>query len=92
MSRFFAECALYARSFAGMLVIVNPLGGVPVFLSLGEGRRSVEYRQIARHTAQAVATILLTGLWGGDLILAFFGIPALRTGGGLLLLFPRLAG
>ncbi len=93
MSMLTGEYALYAKAFIGMLAIVNPLGGIPIFLSLCESRRPGEKRQAARRTALAVAIILLLGLWCGDLILAFFGIgiPAFRVGGGLLILLMAIA-
>jgi len=93
MTIFTADYALYAKALVGMLAIVNPLGAIPVFLSLGEGRSPVERRQVARRTAIAVALILVICIWVGDLILRFFGIgiPAFRTGGGLLILLMAIA-
>lgn len=93
MTIFTADYALYAKAFVGMLAIVNPLGAVPIFLSLGEGRSPVERRLVARRTAIAVALILVICIWAGDLILRFFGIgiPAFRTGGGLLILLMAIA-
>lgn len=87
------EYTLYAKAMVGMLAIVNPLGAVPIFLTLTEGRSSAECRQLAHRTAVSVAFILILCIWVGDLILNFFGIgiPAFRTGGGLLILLMAIS-
>ncbi|WP_456384360.1 MarC family protein [Desulfolithobacter sp.] len=87
------EYAGYAKTFIGILSIVNPLGAIPVFLSLSGGRSREECQKIARISAVAVAFILLAAAWTGDTVLAFFGIslPAFRTGGGLLILLMAIA-
>lgn len=83
-----AEYTFYAKTLIGLLAIVNPLGAIPIFLSLCSARTSKESRQIARTSAFAVAVILIIATWGGDSILSFFGIniSAFRAGGGLLIL------
>lgn len=85
---FSPEYTLYAKTLIGIIAIVNPLGAIPVFLSLCGDRTHTERRQIARVSAFAVASILILAIWSGDALLGFFGIgiPAFRTGGGLLLL------
>ncbi len=79
--------------FAGLVAITNPLGVVPVFLSLTEGVTERERRAIIRRTTLAVSSVLIVSLWAGDLVLRFFGvgIPAFRTGGGLLILVMALS-
>ncbi|HFD81250.1 MAG TPA: NAAT family transporter [Gammaproteobacteria bacterium] len=85
---FSPEYTLYAKALIGVLAIVNPLGAVPIFLSLCEDRSEAQCRQVAATAALAVAIILVLSTWAGDAILAFFGIgvPAFRAGGGLLIL------
>lgn len=87
------EYTLYAKALVGVLAIVNPLGAIPVFLSLCGDRTSRECRQIARMSAFSVAVILIIATWTGDAILGFFGIgiPAFRVGGGLLILLMAIA-
>ena len=87
------EYAYYAKALVGILVIVNPMGAIPIFLSLCEGRPLPQCRQIAKTSSIAVAVILLVAAWGGELILDLFGIgiPAFRTGGGLLILLMAIA-
>lgn len=82
------EYALYAKSLIGVLAIVNPLGAIPIFLSLCGDRTATQCKQIARLSALSVAVVLIAAAWAGEAILSFFGIglPAFQTGGGLLIL------
>ncbi len=84
----FPEYAFYAKSVVGVLAIVNPLGAIPVFLSLCANRSLTECRQVARTCAVSVAIILIVATWAGQTVLELFGIqvPAFQTGGGLLVL------
>ncbi len=81
------------KIFIGIMAIVNPLGAIPVFLSLCSGRTVEEIKRTARITAIAVAVVLLVATWFGDSVLAFFGIgiAAFRAAGGLLILLMALA-
>jgi len=90
---FSSEYVLYTKALIGVLAIVNPMGAIPIFLSLCTRRTIEERQQIARKSAISVALILITATWAGDVILAFFGIgiPAFRTGGGLLILLMAIA-
>ncbi len=87
------EYTLYAKSIIGMLAILNPLGIVPIFLSMRGDRTPKECIAIARITSISVSIILVLSIWFGTSILHFFGIgiPAFRTGGGLLILLMALA-
>jgi len=90
---FSPEYTFYAKAFIGLLAIVNPLGAIPIFLSLCAERTVIESKQVARTSALSVALILITATWIGDSVLVFFGIgiPAFRTGGGLLILLMAIA-
>ena len=81
------EYTLYLKSLIGVLAIVNPLGAIPVFISLSADRSQKETKQIAKHSAIAVAVILILSIWMGDKILSFFGISisSFQAGGGLLI-------
>lgn len=87
------EHAFYAKTLIGVLAIVNPLGAIPIFLSLCSDRTREESRQVAQTSAISVAVILIAAIWSGGTILSFFGIgiPAFSTGGGLLLLLMAIA-
>jgi len=72
----------------GLLAIVNPLGALPIFLSMSDkDDPNADIRTINR-AASAVALILLVSAWTGESLLGFFGITidAFRVGGGLLIL------
>ncbi|WP_321366295.1 MarC family protein [uncultured Desulfuromusa sp.] len=88
-----SEYTLYAKALVGLLAIINPLGAIPIFLSLCGDKTAAEYRKIARTSSFAVAMILLLSIWAGETILNFFGIsiPAFRTGGGLLILLMAIS-
>ncbi len=90
---FSPEYTLYAKSLIGILAIVNPLGAIPIFLSLTADRSLAECKQIARTSALSVALILITAAWLGDALLSFFGIgiPAFHTGGGLLIVMMAIS-
>ncbi|SDZ80760.1 multiple antibiotic resistance protein [Desulfuromusa kysingii] len=88
-----SEYALYTKALIGLLAIINPLGAIPIFLSLCGEKTAPEYRKIARTSALSVALILLLSIWCGETILTFFGIsiPAFRAGGGLLILLMAIS-
>lgn len=81
------------KTLIGILAIVNPLGAIPVFLSLCGDRSEAETRAIARLTGLSVAIVLVIAAWIGNPLLAFFGIgiPSFRVGGGLLILLMAIA-
>jgi multiple antibiotic resistance protein len=77
----------------GIFAILNPLGVIPIYLSLMEDRPHEEMQHTAFKTSVAVALILITAVWAGDVLLSFFGIgiPAFRIAGGLLVLIIAIA-
>jgi len=81
------------KNLVGVFAILNPLGAIPLFLSLTADKSVQEMRRIAAKTAAAVATILVLAVWLGEHLLQFFGIgvPAFRTAGGLLVLLIAIA-
>jgi len=87
------EYALYAKALVGVFAIVNPLGAIPIFLSLCRDLGPAERLRVARTSGISVALVLIGATWAGDAILGFFsiGIPAFRTGGGLLILIMAIS-
>jgi len=83
----------YIKIFIAVMVIVDPLGAVPVFLDLTGGQSSPERRKIAGVAAFAMATVLIISCLFGESILKFFGISiaSFRIAGGILLLFIGIA-
>jgi len=72
----------------GLVAIVNPLGALPVFLSMSDKTDPDADMRTINRAAVAVALILLISAWTGEALLGFFGITidAFRVGGGLLIL------
>ncbi|HUT04587.1 MAG TPA: NAAT family transporter [bacterium] len=83
----------FVKLFAALFAILNPIGAVPIFASLSQGRDDDEVRRIPRRTALAVCAILMVSAFLGQRILSFFGvgIPAFRIGGGILILLIAIA-
>ena len=83
----------HIKFLVGIFAILNPLGTIPIYLSLMADRRPDEMRRTALKTAVAVAVILILAVWVGGALLSFFGIgiPAFRIGGGLLVLLIAVA-
>jgi multiple antibiotic resistance protein len=82
------EIQVYIKLLIGLLAIVNPVGVVPVFLSLTEGKTPEEQRQTGKITALAMTAILLVSLLLGETLLRAFGIsiPSFQIAGGILIL------
>ena len=64
----------YVKIFVAMIVIVNPLGIMPVFVAMTVSHTDNERKNIARIAAQTVAAVLLISAVFGELILDMFGI------------------
>jgi multiple antibiotic resistance protein len=78
----------YIKIFTTLLAIVNPLGVVPIFVSLTGEMGETGRRYIARTASVAVAVVLVLATVLGKPLLNFFGvsIASFRVGGGILLL------
>jgi multiple antibiotic resistance protein len=83
----------YVKIFTTLLAIVNPLGVIPIFISLTDGLAEQERKRIARTTSVAVAVVLIASTLIGKLLLNFFGISiaSFKVGGGILLLLMSIA-
>src|SRR5271157_4915143 len=68
--------------------IVNPIGNTPIFLSLTRGLSSRGRTVLARMIALNGLILILTSIFIGTHILAFFGIslPVVQVGGGLVVI------
>ena len=82
------ESGLAYQYVAALLAILNPLGNVPVFLTLTDGTSPAVRRMIALLVGLLTFAILLLFFILGNRILTFFGIsmPAFRIAGGILIL------
>ena len=87
------EYTEYTKFLIGIIAIVNPVGAIPVFMSLTSEASSHERRAIAKVVVLSVFIILLTSLFLGEAILNFFGITidSFRVAGGILILLMAIA-
>lgn len=73
-----------------LFAIIDPFGGIPVFLSLAQGRKDIA--KIALKSCLFAFLVLVIFLFGGRIILDFFGvsIPAFQVGGGSIIFLTGL--
>ncbi|WP_426244897.1 MarC family protein [Nocardioides sp. LHG3406-4] len=86
------DVVLLTEVFVTLFVIMDPVGTVPIFLSLTSGRSPATARRAAWQ-AVAVSFVVITAFaFFGQQILAYLHIslPALQCAGGLLLLLVAL--
>ncbi|MCX6826459.1 MAG: YchE family NAAT transporter [candidate division Zixibacteria bacterium] len=83
----------YIKIFVAVMVIVDPIGAIPLFLSLTGNQSNHERRHTAKIAAFAMAVVLIISCLFGDTILRFFGISmaSFRVAGCILLLFLGIA-
>jgi len=83
-----ASVALFLSTFAGLFSVLNPLGAMPLFLTLTAGETSTSRRLIARKASIYMVIILLVAFFVGQYILNFFGISvdAMRIAGGMIII------
>lgn len=79
---------LLFASFTSLFSVVNPLGAIPLFLSLTDRFSESERVQTAKKASFFMFGILITFLLLGSFILSFFGIslPGIRIAGGLIIM------
>ena len=89
----FPVWAEQVKYLIGIFAILNPLGAIPIYLSMMTDRRPSVMHRTALKASIAVAVILTLAAWVGDGLLSFFGIgiPAFRIAGGLLVLIIAIA-
>lgn len=87
------EWTAYIKIFIALVAIVNPVGVIPVFISLTGGLTEQERGRIVRTTSIAVAVVLVVAALIGKTLLNFFGvsIASFKVGGGVLLMLMAIA-
>jgi multiple antibiotic resistance protein len=82
------EHLLFVKTFIGMVALMNPLGAIPILISISSGKPAVVRHRIPKITATAILIILMVSVWAGEVILKLFGISieAFQAGGGILIL------
>lgn len=78
----------YIKMLTALLVIVNPIGAMPVFVSLTSHQSESQRRRTALAAAVSVGVVLAAACLLGQGLLAFLGIRigSFQVGGGILLL------
>ncbi len=81
------EMSLFINLFVSLFVISNPIGNLPIFISLTENYDKKRRRHAALITFLASLIIMLLAEWCGEPILNFFGISinAFTLGGGFII-------
>ncbi len=81
------EITQYIKTFIAIFVLVNPLEGIPLFLSETQNVPKQKRLAIARKASIGVTVILLFSLFLGRLILELFGIDiaAFQLSGGIII-------
>ncbi|MBU3735495.1 MAG: NAAT family transporter [Methylobacterium sp.] len=87
------EWAYLLKTGIALFAIVNPVGGLTVFISATERWTDAERRRTARTVGLTVFTVLILSVFIGDALLDFFGIgiPSFQVGGGILLLLMAIS-
>lgn len=85
--------AEYIKIFTAILVIVNPLGAVPLFISMTSHQPQEERERTVRHAVLSVGVVLIAACLFGDSLLHFFGVSmaSFRVGGGILVMLIAIA-
>lgn len=86
------EAALVVEVFVTLFVIMDPVGTVPIFLSLTAGRSTASARRAAWQAVAVSFLVITVFAFFGQQILTYLHIslPALQCAGGLLLLLVAL--
>ncbi|AGN83945.1 membrane protein [Enterobacter sp. R4-368] len=80
------DLPLYFKFFIGLFALVNPVGIIPVFISMTSYQMTAARNKTNLTANLSVAIILWTSLFLGDAILQLFGISidSFRIAGGIL--------
>jgi multiple antibiotic resistance protein len=84
--------SLLSEVFVTLFVIMDPVGTIPLFLSLTRGRSPASMRRAAWQAVAVSFGVIVVFAFFGRQILAYLGVtlPALQAAGGLLLLLVAL--
>jgi multiple antibiotic resistance protein len=82
------DLTLFATAFVTVLVIMDPIGNIPIFLSLTKGQDVPTRRRSALLASSVAGVVILAFALGGQQVLELLGISleSLQVAGGLLLL------
>lgn len=82
-----SEVTYYIKVFIAIFVLVNPIEGIPLFLSKTHNLTRDEKIATAKKTSVAVFVILIISLFFGKYVLELFGIslPSFSLAGGIII-------
>ena len=83
-----AYIAPYIESFLPLFVAINPMGIIPIYLSVTENLPAADRRRLTLQAMLTAVGLSVLILFAGQLIFSLLGITVndLRVGGGLILL------
>jgi multiple antibiotic resistance protein len=86
------DVKLFAEVFVTLVVIMDPIGTIPMFLALTGGRTARARKRLAWQAVLVAIAVIATFALFGQQILRYLGItvPALQGAGGLLLVLVAL--
>ncbi len=86
------DLAITFKLMVGMVAVVNPIGAIPLFLSLTEKETPAERRSTGTFAALGVTAVLGLSVFLGEPLLKLMGIsiPSFRVAGGILILLMAL--
>src|SRR5258708_37714309 len=81
------EPSVFVTILIGLFSLINPLGALPVYLSLTQEYTEDQKLRTLKKTCFYIMIICLVSYYLGVYLLNFFGItiPALRVAGGLII-------
>ena len=81
------------KTFVILVAVIDPIGNIPVYISLTAQKTDAEHRSIALKTSCAAILLLSASFFLGKHIIAFFGIKmsAFKLIGGLFLVYISFA-
>lgn len=87
------EYSEYITIFIGLLAVIDPLGAVPIVVTLTSGSDRIAMKKTVNTVAISVTIILLVTLFIGEHLLVFFGITlnSFRIAGGILLMMMAIS-
>lgn len=82
-----AEVTAYIKVFIALMVLVNPIEGIPIFLTSTKDLTKQDKNAIAKKTSIAVFIILVISMFLGRYLLELFGIgiPSFSVAGGVII-------
>ncbi len=82
-----AEVTTYIKIFVALMVLVNPVEGLPIFITNTRDLSREQKIAIAKKTSIAVFIILIISLFLGRYLLELFGIgiPSFSVAGGIII-------